>query len=118
MTETVTIVDGKYILVVSTGRVTNEENERTIEKIMSSYEEKGINKVLIDCSKAEELPSTFDEYKGAKKLSSNMHRMRYALVINEKLKKEQRFFETVVKNRGGIIELFSDKQSALDWLSV
>jgi hypothetical protein len=75
------------------------------------------SQVLCDESELEYRLSTLDTYRSAEYLAAQVPRLaRVALVCNEKFIKDAHFWETVAVNRGMMIRVFKNVESARHWL--
>jgi hypothetical protein len=116
MPETVTVRKGSYIHVKSTGELTLKEYKKTLAKIIEIFKETGINKVLVDTLEQTKTPSVLETMIGAEDLILHAPRTLVAIVSKDKHDSDRAFFRNVANNRGGIVKLFLDEKSALDWL--
>ena len=116
MPETVTVREGRYIHVKSTGELTLNEFKNTLSRIVDIFKETGINKVLVDTLEQTKTPSILETMIGAEDLVLQAPRTLVAVVSKDKDDWDRAFFRNVANNRGGIVQLFLDEKSALDWL--
>jgi len=108
------------ICSVYAGQVSADEFEAgTLETIALAKKHK-TNLLLIDDSKLEVAVSTNDIFKMPQFYEdAQAHRgSRWALIQPPEGPglKALRFYETVCRNRGWLVKLFTDRQAAIDWL--
>lgn len=74
--------------------------------------------VLCDERNLEYRLSTFDTYQSAEFMAAQIPRLaKAAVVCNEKFINDAKFWETVAVNRGLVVRVFKDIDSARLWLS-
>lgn len=107
--------DRGIIHVLSYGLVTKEEITESVTKINQIFDKEMINKILVDTTRQETMPSTigiFDIF------STFSQEYKLAMLIRESqaTAADISFVETVVLNRGVQVKIFYEKKQALQWL--
>lgn len=105
----------KIIEVFTSGVLTRKDMENTKEKFIQINAEKSINRVLIDTTRLEYAPSTFDIFEA---LATQPMGFKIAILFTplSAITDDIYFAETVGSNRGVIIKAFSDESEARQWL--
>jgi ethanolamine utilization protein EutP (predicted NTPase) len=107
--------DVGIIKVESYGVVSKEDIANSITKIRQILNEKGINKILVDTTKQETMPSTY----GIFDLFSTFPReFRLALLTQQSqaTAEDISFVETVGVNHGVQVKIFHEEEQALQWM--
>jgi hypothetical protein len=106
--------------IVYTGVVTPQELSEAIREALSAAHEKGLTRILSDCSALRGGHSVFDLFTLADDLKSDRlsHVLKDAIIIPDEPESVElvRFWETTCINRGISARIFSDRQSSIDWL--
>ncbi len=105
----------RIIEIRSYGTVEGGDIENTIKLITKINEQSGVDKVLVDTTEQESMPSTFREFS----IFSELPRIfRIALLANQDqpTAEDIRFVETVARNRGIQMKIFNTRKEALEWL--
>ncbi len=116
MAYTISVNPEHHILeVVTWGEETPESLEQQLKDVVETSEKEKTNKVLIDVSKGEKIPSATDLYFFMSTLPRNLI---YAMVFDDGkgTASDIKFSETVSKNVGIQINLFNNKTAAIKWL--
>ena len=115
-TDTVTYDSERNVtLVISIGRATIDDWDKSRAQILNFYEKFGSNRVLVDVRKQEAAPGIMEVFS----FGSNWpHLIKLAIVIGPETEDAHRFLETVAVNRGRPINLFKSDAEALEWLRV
>src|SRR5277367_1393506 len=88
---------------------------RLLERIVAETKSRDIWLVLVDMMAVEAPVGTFEKYQvGIELVRVADRRMRLAAVGRPAL--VDHFFETVARNRGGAVAVFTDESAALHWL--
>lgn len=107
---------------VYSGRVTVDEFKEATTKAMTLSKIKKTAKFLIDDSMLEiavsateiyELPLFYDDIKASRK-----SKMAVILPSARQARKDVEFYETVCRNRGWAVKIFTERQRAIDWLTL
>ena len=104
------------IEVQSFGDVSVEDIASSVEFVKQIFKKAGINKVLVNTTKQESMPSTMNIFDF---FSSNLPiDTKIAVLFTEKQPTESdiRFGEAVASNRGFSIQIFTSRDKALKWL--
>lgn len=107
--------DQGIIEIRSYGKVENSDIENSIRRVTEIYKQSGVNKVIVDTTEQESMPSTLKIYS----LFSLFPRdLLVAMVVNQEqpTKGNIRFAESVAQNRGIRIKQFNSREDALKWL--
>jgi hypothetical protein len=108
--------------VIHTGKVTAHELRESVSEFIRLEEEKGLNRFFIDATEMELASSLIDIYDMPTKqfIEQKADRMGRVAIIppsNPKTKEDVRFFETVCKNRGWMVNIFTNRETAVKWLA-
>jgi hypothetical protein len=103
------------IEVNSYGVVTKDDILGSIEKIQQIQSESGIDKLLVDTTRQETLPSPIEIFE---LFSVYPREIKTALLVNtsQTTAKDVEFVETVALNRGKHMKVVHDREQALQWL--
>ncbi len=104
------------ITVESYGLVSEEDIEKSIEKIHQIQSETGINKILVDTTRQESMPDTI----GIFRIFSTFPRdFKLALLCHrsQATADDLIFGENVGVNRGVQVSMFEEELQALKWLN-
>ena len=106
----------RIIEIRSYGTVEVGDIENSIKLITKINEQSGVDKVLVDTTEQESMPSTFREFSIFSELPRNIFRV--ALLANQEQPtfEDIRFVETVAQNRGIQMQVFNTRKEALEWL--
>ena len=111
----------ELIEMVYKGCITLDDMNSAGMKTKAVAEELGINRFLLDLNDVEAFDvSTFDLYdrpeqwRGLRAKSKN--RLALHVPDSKEIMKAARFYETVCRNRGWNVQIFSQRQEAIDWL--
>jgi hypothetical protein len=111
-------LEGNTVVVKSTGYDDSlEEVQQYGLAIITACIESGATRILCDETELEYRLGTFDLYYYAMFLSEHTPRVgRAAVVCNERFFSDTQFWETVAVNRGLMVHVFTDVNSARVWL--
>jgi hypothetical protein len=103
------------IEVVSCGVLTRQDMEGTKTKLQQIRADKKINRILIDTTRVESVPSTSDIFEA---LVTQPPGFRIAILVaaSNAIIQDVAFAETVGVNRGKSIKVFLDAREARRWL--
>ena len=120
MPETVTFdQDEGFILVESTGVVSYEELQDSLQQILDIKLNHGLSKVLIDTLKQKNAPSLDQIMDFSEDLPSDMC---FAILVDDLSREtkaseiKQKFIESVGGTVGKTVHTFVDKKHAVNWL--
>lgn len=107
--------DRGIIEIESYSVITKVDIAESISKVQQILNDKGINKILVDTTKQDTMPSTlaiFDLY------STFPQEFRIAILIQKSqvTAEDISSAETVAVNRGVLMKVFCEKEPALQWL--
>jgi hypothetical protein len=107
--------EGRYLRVTLGGPSLHGGLLRLLERIVAETKSREIWQVLVDLMAVQTPPGTFEKYQvGIELVRIADRRMRLAAVGRSEL--FDHFFETVARNRGGAVAVFTDEPAALRWL--
>jgi hypothetical protein len=120
MPETVSVRSDEGIVEVhSYGEVTEQDLRASLESVAAICRDCGLSRVLVDAREETSLPPTLSLFQfGADLLHTGVLRTaRFAVLASEVTRKDQRFLETVTRNRGLEIRIFDSEDDAIAWLT-
>lgn len=109
------------VLVTYSGRVALEEIQETIRAALAMAVERRCRRFLVDAVDLQssggtltdtyELPKVFEHF-------ADIRTYKDAIILPRRKPEAQdiKFFETTARNRGYNVRVFSDRQTAIDWL--
>jgi hypothetical protein len=107
--------DGRYLRVTLCGPSIQGGLLRLLERIVAETKSRDIWLVLLDLLALQTPVGTYEKYQvGIELVRIADRRMRLAGVGRPEL--VDHFFETVARNRGGAVAVFTDEPAALRWL--
>lgn len=107
--------DRGIIEVRSYGKSSREDIARAISEAQQVLADRGFNKILVDTTGQDAMPSTIDIFDLFSKFPREF---KTAMVLdrNQKTERDLSFAETVGMNRGVPVRIFYDGELALEWL--
>ena len=104
------------------GLMTMSELEESVSQRICLEKETGAKKVLVDASDLTLDATIVEVYSLPNKLyedqeASRLTHMALVLPTSPKTKEAAEFYQTACFNRGWKVEMFPDRESALNWLS-
>jgi hypothetical protein len=111
---TVTQADG-FLRMTIRGAGTRNNLLRTLERIIAETQSQDTWRVLLDATAAKGIPGAFDKFEIGVQLARAADR-RLRLAVVARFEAVDHFFETVARNRGGAVRVFTDEAGALHWL--
>lgn len=113
--------DLRHIEIIHKGKLTREEVKDCKNKILNLVESNNSIFILCDLMLADFKASISDMYYGPENFSkmkfSKSSRFAILLPGNHQSWREVKFLETVSINRGWRLKLFSNKETAIEWLN-
>jgi hypothetical protein len=107
--------DGGFLRVTIRGPATRTNLLGAVERIIVETKLEDIWRVLVDATGAPATLGAFDKYQiGVEFARVADRRMTMAVVARAEI--VDHFFETVARNRGGPVRVFTDETAALHWL--
>jgi hypothetical protein len=107
--------DGRYLRLTLGGPAERGGLLRVLERIFTETKAQNIWRVLVDATAMPTPVGTFEKYQlGTEFARVADRRMRLAVVGRPEL--VDHFFETVARNRGGAVAVFTEEGAALHWL--
>ncbi len=117
MPETVTVrEDLQIIQVESSGDISVEDLQGSLAEILRLHEERGLNRVLVDCRRQESLPATMPVFEFGEAVPAVLGSVSIAIALSPHTWEEIQFFETVARHRGAHVQSFDSTDEALKWL--
>jgi hypothetical protein len=114
------VQESSFLEVVFTGAVTPKELQAASKQSLSIAREKGLTRLLSDCSAFKGGHSVFDLFTLANDLKAESIALvlKQAIILpgNQEAADLVRFWETTCANRGILVRIFDDRQRAVDWL--
>jgi hypothetical protein len=109
----------KHLFLRVFGSVSRDAVEKAFQRVKQLCQENNLHRVLIDHHAVEALPNTPELFNLAQLFVESMNRKIHFAVIQAsgKILEDERFFETVIHNRGGQFRLFTDRADAEAWLN-
>lgn len=115
-------VDLPYVEIIHDGRITKDDIKNCRQKIQTIINSGDPIYVLCDLFKAEFKATIADMYYGPESFTnmklSKSSRIAILLTENHISWREIKFLETVSTNRGWRLQIFTDKEKAIDWLTL
>jgi len=106
-----------HLYVRLTGEPKLESMKQQLEKMLKSCIQHHCSKILVNATQLDGLLSVLDRYQLGAFLDKMWDRdVRIAMVVPAEELIEHKFFETVVRNRGVLIETFGNTKDAQKWL--
>ena len=103
------------IEVDSYGVVTRDDISGSIEKIQQIQREQGVNRLLVDTTRQDQIPNSIDILEIFSNYPDDIQTV--LLVEGEQATEEDVYLvETVAVNRGKNIKIYRDREKALEWL--
>jgi len=108
--------------VVFSGKVTGSELRAAASRRISLEKETHCNAILVDASNLELAATLVDVLDLPDRLYTDEEASRQSLIAlvqpkSDREKKEAVFYETACRNRGWFVQVFSERQEAIDWLA-
>ena len=112
----------QLVEVVYKGYITASDLRESTSEFIALEKEKGLNRFLINTTEMKLDSSLMDIYKlpTEQYIEENADRQGRVAIVPPtcpRTKGAVRFYETVCKNRGWIVQVFSERQAAVDWLT-
>jgi hypothetical protein len=107
--------DGGFLRLTIRGPGTRTNLLGVLERIIVEAKLTDIWRVLLDATGATVALSAFDKYEIGVEFARVADR-RMALAVVGRPEAVDHFFETVARNRGGAVRVFTDEAAALRWL--
>ena len=106
-----------YVTIVLSGKVSVDDLEAARSDASAVLREQGCLNLLVDATAEESDRQVFDDYEFTSKMADHFPKgTRHAAVVNATEREYMQFVENVAQNRGVELNVFIDRQAALDWL--
>jgi hypothetical protein len=107
--------DSGFLRIAVHGPATRTNLLRTLHQIIVETKSQDVWRVLLDATGAGAKIGAFDKFEiGVELARAADRRMRLAVLAVPAA--VDHFFETVARNRGGAVRVFTDEAAALEWL--
>ena len=107
--------DSGFLRIAVRGPATRANLLVTLQRIIGETKSQDVWRVLLDARGAGAAIGAFDKFEiGVELARAADRRMRLAVVAVPAA--VDHFFETVARNRGGAVRVFTDEAAALEWL--
>ena len=118
MPETVTFDDDLGIVrIESYSDVTAEDLRASLASALRIHQERGLTRGFVDATKVTSYPSTFSIHDFGSMAASSLRGIKVAIAAPAGIIKDPGFFETVARNRGANLRIFTSPNAALAWLT-
>ena len=112
----------KIVEVVYSGEITARDLGESSSALIALEKEKGLNWFIIDATEMKLTASLIDVYdlptkQYLEESADRFGRVAVLLPSCSKTREAVHFYETVCKNRGWMVQAFSNRQEAVDWLT-
>lgn len=108
------------IETVYSGTLTLNELNQHVREIMELAQKHQVTRFLADCTGIMQGGSSLDIYDLAKMIEDvpEVHRMKEAILlpVQPDSAGDMKFFETTAKNRGLNVQVFANRENAIQWL--
>ena len=111
--EVAVVEEGPYLRVRATGTYAAERVRQLIERVAAEAGRRGARRVLLDAYDVIGGPSTMDRYAQGVE-AARQFKFRTACIVRREY--VDYFSETVARNRGANVRIFTDEPSACAWL--
>lgn len=113
----------QIIDVVYAGNITARDLRESTSELIALGKEKGINRFLLDTTEMKLDTNLVDLYdlptqQYVEEKADRQGRIAVILPKSTRARKAAEFFETVCRNRGWLVQVFSERQGAVDWLTL
>jgi hypothetical protein len=104
--------------VVYSGEITTEIRNAALTEFLAQADKDLLKGVYVDFRHAELKMTTADQYAFAERIAESplFTYARHALLHRPEEVHQNRFIETVARNRGRMVRIFSDKAETIAWL--
>jgi hypothetical protein len=107
--------DSGFLRIAVRGPATRSNLLLTLQRIIAETKSQDVWRVLLDATGAGAKIGAFDKFEiGVELARAADRRLRLAVVAVPAA--VDHFFETVARNRGGAVRVFTDEAAALEWL--
>ena len=111
----------KIVELVFTDTITGQDLRESTSECIRMEEEEGLNRFLVDTTKMVLSSSLMEVYDLPTRqyIEESADRLGRVAILPPKCEKTHeavRFYETVCRNRGWLVEVFADVEKAREWL--
>jgi len=103
-----------YLACTITGKWVTDELKHYIDTMSAELTKRGCKRLLADMSMVIGPPPEMDRFDIGKYIASVLRGIRIAIVYRKVY--VDKFFENTAVNRGALVKVFPEKQTALEWL--
>jgi hypothetical protein len=107
--------DDGLLRIAMRGPATRDNLFEVLGRIVSETKSENVWRVLLDATGVSTSPSTYGRYELGVELARVADR-RMSMAVVGRAEMVDHFFETVARNRGGSVRVFTDESDALHWL--
>jgi hypothetical protein len=107
--------DGGLLRITLRGPSTRENLLEVLTRIVADTKSQNVWRVLLDARDLSTSPSTQGRYELGVEFARLADR-RMSMAVVGRAEMVDHFFETVARNRGGAVRVFTDETDALHWL--
>jgi hypothetical protein len=113
--EVTVTTDGRYLRLAVSGPVMRGSLLRLLETVFAETKSRDMWRVLVDLTRVSTPVGTFEKYQLGTEFARGADR-RLTLAVVARPELVDHFFETVARNRGGAVAVFTEEAAALHWL--
>jgi hypothetical protein len=111
-----TVADGSgFIRITLSGSTNRVRRLRLLDRIFAETAARGVHRVLVDSLTTTGEISTVERYEFGEEAARVLGSSTKVAIVIERARAD-RFAETVARNRGGNIGIFTSEADALEWL--
>jgi hypothetical protein len=110
------LADLGIIQIDSYGDVTEGDLLVSMAEILAIQKKRGLSRIFVDASRGTSLPNTLPLHQFGSMLSKDAMTLKFALLVNNQVRKDVHFLETVMRNRGMEVKMFDSREEAMAWL--
>jgi hypothetical protein len=103
-----------YLTCTVTGKWVTDELKNYTNTVYAELMKLGHGRLLADMSLVSGPPPEMDRFDMGKYIASTLRGIKIAIVYRKVY--DNKFFEDAAVNRGALVSVFPDKQTALQWL--
>lgn len=109
--------DDDYVLFEIQAKLDLEDLEAARAEIVATLKEHGCDRLLADASDVESKRSVLDDYQITSSHASHFPPdTRHAMLVKASDEDYMQFVENVARNRGVEMNMYIDREEAIDWL--
>lgn len=109
------ITEGPYLRVTLRGPALRGGLLQVLERVFAETQSHNVWRVLVDLMSVPTPVGTFEKYQLGTEFARRADR-RLTVAVLARTELVDHFFETVARNRGGAVAVFTEESAALHWL--